>query len=130
MKEGDKRKNNSTTHLQPFQWKQGQSGNPKGRTPGKSMKDYARDVLMKMTQEEREDFLKGLPKDIIWRMAEGNPAQDSETKVKIDVPIPILDVSTMKAIEIDTQDTVLDSDNDDPPSPSFNKESKKKDLLL
>ena len=123
MKKEDGRKNNTAIHLQPFQWKAGQSGNPKGRKAGKSMKDYAREILSKFTEEERKEFLMGLPKDIIWRMAEGNPAQDAETKIKIDIPLPILDVKEMKALPVDSTDKMLSDDIDEPPSPSFNKES-------
>lgn len=40
------------------------------------MKDYVRTFLSKMTEEERDEFLAGIPKEIIWRMGEGNPKQD------------------------------------------------------
>lgn len=54
----------------------GVSGNPNGRPKGKTLKEWAREKLMEMSDEEKEEFIKTLPKEIIWRMAEGNPAQD------------------------------------------------------
>ena len=62
--------------LKQYYWKPGQSGNPKGRPKGKTLKDYVRDYLACMTEEERQDFLDGMPKEIIWKMAEGNPQND------------------------------------------------------
>lgn len=68
------------TPLLPYMWKKGQSGNPAGRTKGKTMKEYARELLEAQTEEERQDFLHGLPKETIWKMAEGNPESKSEVK--------------------------------------------------
>ncbi len=39
-----------------------------GRPKGKTMKEWARDYLSKMTDEERDEFMDGLSKDIIWRI--------------------------------------------------------------
>src|SRR3990167_6762308 len=50
--------------------------NPNGRPKGKTLKEWAREKLMNMSDEEKEEFIKTLPKDILWRMAKGNPAQD------------------------------------------------------
>lgn len=41
-----------------------------------------------MPDEERIAFLKRIPPEIIWRMAEGNPTEDKN--ISISVPRPIL----------------------------------------
>ena len=59
-------------------WKKGQSGNIAGRPKGKTMKEYAREILERQTEEERQEFLSGIDKRIIWEMAEGKAKQDVE----------------------------------------------------
>ena len=100
-------KNPKTDHLKPFQFKKGQSGNPKGRAVGKSLKEYTREYFKNMSEEERNAYLNKLMKknpEIIWRMSEGNPAQDNETTIKVETPTPILDLTQLEMIEGDTQD--------------------------
>jgi hypothetical protein len=77
----DKQPKNKVDYIAPFMWKKGQSGNPAGRPKGKTMKEYAKELLACQTEEERQEFLHGLSKDIIWKMAEGNPESKSELKV-------------------------------------------------
>ena len=77
-------KEEKTARIQPYQWKKGQSGNPSGRKKGKTMKEYARALLECQTEEERQEFMNGLSKEIIWKMAEGNPKQDNTTEHKMD----------------------------------------------
>ena len=56
-------------------FKLGVSGNPGGR-PKNSLKDYVKAKLSEMTDTEKEEYLKQVPKDLQWRMAEGNPQAD------------------------------------------------------
>lgn len=93
----EKQTNNSD---KPWLFKKGQSGNPKGRPPGKTMKEYARDYLASMTVEERDNFMEGIPKEVIWKMSEGNPHNTSDMKVEVN-PIPIDDVRSNTSLPKD-----------------------------
>lgn len=80
MEESDKQIGNSA---KPWLWKKGQSGNIMGRPKGKTMKEYARQYLERMTDEERDEWLEGIPKDKIWEMSEGKPKQDVDLSGEI-----------------------------------------------
>jgi len=58
-------------HLKPWQFKPGQSGNPHGRPPGPSLKEWSKTYLQGMTDEERIEFMTGIDKKVVWEMAEG-----------------------------------------------------------
>lgn len=90
------------TNNKPWLWKKGQSGNLAGRPKGKSMKEYSRDFLASMTDEERQEFLIGIPKVDIWKLAEGNPETKTDITSKgesINVIIPQAVAETFKINE-------------------------------
>jgi len=89
-------KEQKIARIQPYMWKKGQSGNPAGRPKGKTMKEYARELLECQTDEERQAFLHGLSKDIIWKMAEGLPQQDITSGGK-EIQIPIYGNKSIKS---------------------------------
>lgn len=62
----------------PWLFKKGQSGNPLGRPPGRSLKDRAKAYLNGLTDEEAEAYFDGLNKLDVWKMAEGNPESKTD----------------------------------------------------
>lgn len=70
--------------LIPYQWKKGQSGNPNGRPKGKTLKEFAREYLESLPDDEKVDYLASLPTEIVWKMAEGNPASQTDITSKGD----------------------------------------------
>jgi hypothetical protein len=91
-------------NILPYQWKKGQSGNPSGRTKGKTMKEYARELLACQTEDERQEFMHGLPKEVIWKMAEGNPKQDTEVSGELKLVTPIYGNKSVFRHNSDTKD--------------------------
>ncbi len=49
------------------------------------MKEYARQYLERMTDEERDEWLEGIEKDKIWEMSEGKAKQDMELTGKLSI---------------------------------------------
>lgn len=74
------------SNSRPWLFKKGQSGNPGGRKKGtKTLKTYAQEMIQSMTDEERQEYLAGLPKSFIWEMAEGKAVNKIEGDVNLKV---------------------------------------------
>lgn len=61
----------------PWLFQPGKSGNPSGKPKGTiSLKTFAKKYIRGLSDKEKLEFMKGLPKELIWKMSEGNPKQD------------------------------------------------------
>jgi len=72
-------------HLQPHVFKKGQSGNPLGRPPGRTLKERARLYLAGLTDEEAVEFFEGMNKKDVWEMAEGKAESKTEVTATVEV---------------------------------------------
>ena len=77
--------------LKQYQWQKGQSGNPGGASKGKKMKTLAAELLANMTDEEKAEWLKTQSPDFVWRMAEGNPANNLELNAEVTTKVVSID---------------------------------------
>ena len=69
------------------QFKPGQVANPLGRPKGQTLKEYVRAWISDMSEEEKQEFLRSMPKETIWKMAEGMPASEQTTNVNVVIPL-------------------------------------------
>ncbi len=92
MEEPDNQpKNSPADRIKAYQWKKGQSGNIMGRPKGKTMKEYAKQYLERMTDEERDEWLEGIDKEKIWEMAEDKAGQGVKVEGEITSKVILAD---------------------------------------
>lgn len=95
--------NQKSKHLIPYHWKKGQSGNPKGRPKGKTLKEFARLYLLSLPDDEKIAYLASLPTEIVWKMAEGNPSNETELSGKGGAPLLVVAPELIKKHELNTR---------------------------
>jgi len=61
----------------------------KGRPKGKTLKEFAREYLESLPDDEKIDYLASIDPRIVWEMAEGKAKQDVEAKIEGNFTIEI-----------------------------------------
>ena len=78
--------------------------NPKGRPKGKSMKEFVRQYLEQLTDEDKLEWVKSIPKDIQWRMSEGNPSNETDV-TSGGQPIPFMTLDELRKDNSNNKDS-------------------------
>lgn len=102
----DNLENNKPLRNEKGQLLPGQTANPLGRPKGKTLKEYQAEKFRQMSDEEKEEYLKDIPKGERWRMSEGNPKQDVEsdnkTTIQVIAPQAVIDAFNIHATNQET----------------------------
>ena len=78
--------------------------NRAGRPKGKTLKEFAREMLMSLSDEDKIKYLKKIDPDMVWKMAEGNPQNDVTSGGEAFSPVPIYNGGAVQRYDSNEKD--------------------------
>ena len=86
---------------------------PSPSTKKETLKEYARRYILEMSEDEKKEFVRKIPAELLWKMSEGNPHSSDDLTVKHIIPTPIMSLDVPIKAELLSPPVALHNDDED-----------------